>query len=56
MPYIIRKNRGTNTYKVLNAITKQIHSKASTKENALKQVRLMGMLDIKKNMGNIFDK
>ena len=56
MPYIIRKNRGTNTYKVLNAITKQIHSKASTKENALRQVRLMSMLDIKKNMGNIFDK
>ena len=50
MPYIVRKNKNQPTYRVINAITKQIHAKASTKQNAERQVKLMNMLDIKRPM------
>ena len=47
MPYkIIKKNNGK--YKVINAITHKIHSKNTTYVKALKQIRLMEMMDSKK--------
>jgi len=52
MPYIIRKNRNQNTYRVMNAITKDIHAKATTKEKAEAQVRLMNMINVKESMMN----
>ena len=48
MPYQIRKVRNKDCYKVINKITKQVHAKCSTKENAIKQVKLMEMMDAKK--------
>ena len=47
MPYkIIKKKDGK--YKVINAITHKIHSKNTTYVKALKQIRLMEMMDSKK--------
>jgi len=47
MPYkIIKKKDGK--YKVINAITHKIHAKNTTYIKALKQIRLMQMLDSKK--------
>ena len=45
MPYQIIKVKGRNLYKVINEINGKVHSKASTKENAEKQIRLMEMFD-----------
>ena len=45
MPYQIIKVKGKNLYKVINEISGKVHSKASTKENAEKQIRLMEMFD-----------
>ena len=43
MPYQMIKVKGKNLYKVINEISGKVHSKASTKENAEKQIRLMEM-------------
>ena len=43
---IIKKNNGK--YKVINAITHKIHAKNTTYVKALKQIRLMEMMDSKK--------
>ena len=43
--YQIIKVKGKNLYKVINEISGKVHSKASTKENAEKQIRLMEMFD-----------
>lgn len=43
--YIIRKNRNKDTYMVKNIINGQIHSKGTSKENAIKQVRLLQAVD-----------
>ena len=48
MPIKIRKNPNKNTYKVYNAKTKQIHSYNSTYKNAVKQKKLINMIDSKK--------
>ena len=46
MPYkIIKKNNGK--YKVINAITHKIHAKNTTYVKALKQIRLMEIMDSK---------
>ena len=47
MPYTIRKNRGVNTYKVVNSETKVVHAKSTTKKNAEAQVRLLESLEKK---------
>ena len=45
MPYKLIKVKGKNLYKVINELTGKIHSKASTKENAEKQIRIMEFFD-----------
>jgi len=45
MPYIIKKIRGKNLYKVYNKITKKIHSKGTTLTNAKKQFNLLNRLE-----------
>lgn len=49
MPYSIRKLPNKNLYRVRNVETGQIMSKATTKENALKQIRFLYMIENKKN-------
>ena len=48
MPYLVRKIRNKNLYKVINRDTGEIHSHDSTKANATKQVRLLHMIENKK--------
>ena len=45
MPYHMRKLPNKNLYRVYNKDTKKVHSKATTKENATKQIRLMNAID-----------
>ena len=45
MPYIIRKNTNKDTYKVINKTTGEVHAKATTKEKAKAQVRLLKSLE-----------
>ena len=47
MPYKILKNKN-GKYKVINAITNKVHAKNTTYLKALKQIRLMQMLDSRK--------
>jgi len=51
MPYIIRKIRNKDLYKVINSKTKEVHSNGSTLENANKQVRLLENLSENKGQG-----
>ena len=51
MPYLVRKIRNKNLYKVINRDTGEIHSHGSTKANATKQVRLLHMIENKKGNG-----
>lgn len=48
--YKIVKIRNKNLYRIINSKTKQIHSTGSTKANALKQIRLLEMIDSKKQL------
>ena len=48
LPYKILKKNKNGKYKVINAITHKIHAKNKTYIKALKQIRLMQMLDSKK--------
>ena len=41
MPYVIRKIRNKNSYKVVNPITKFVHSYGTTKKKAESQIRLL---------------
>ena len=43
--YRIRKIRNTETYKVWNPITGEIHSHHTSKLKAMKQIRLLNALD-----------
>lgn len=43
MPYVIRKLRGRNLFKVYNRDTGRVHSNATTKRKAEAQVRLLMM-------------
>lgn len=45
MPYAIRKVKNKNEYNVKNTKTGVVHSKATTLENAKKQVKLLYMVD-----------
>lgn len=48
MPIKIRKLPHSQLYKVYNADTKHVYSKATPLENAVKQQRFLHMLDNKK--------
>ena len=47
MPYKILKNKN-GKQKVINAITRKVHAKNTTYTKALKQIRLMEIMDSKK--------
>ena len=49
MPYTIYKIPHENKYKVVNKKTGKIHAYNTTYKNAIKQIRLMSMMDSKKN-------
>jgi hypothetical protein len=49
MPYKMRKTNKKNCYRVYNAKTKKTFSKCSTRENAIKQLRLLRALQFNKN-------
>lgn len=46
-PYVIRKVKNKDLYTVKNKKTGVIHSHGTTYENAVKQVRLLHMLESK---------
>lgn len=48
MPFIIRKVRNKNCYEVKNKLTGVVHSKCTTKEKAVKQVRLLHLIEGRK--------
>ena len=50
MPYLIRKVRNKECYEVINANTRHIHSKCTTREKAKFQLRLL--YGIKNGMNN----
>tara|TARA_B100000941_G_C28176904_1_gene385104 strand:+ start:111 stop:302 length:192 start_codon:yes stop_codon:yes gene_type:complete len=56
MPYVIRKVRKQDCYKVSNKKTKKVYAKCSTLENAKKQVRLLQAIEknasFKKKLAN----
>jgi hypothetical protein len=45
MPYVIRKIKNKNLYSVKNRDTGVVHSYGTTKKNAIKQVRLLYLLE-----------
>tara|TARA_Y100000034_G_scaffold87035_1_gene104358 strand:+ start:32 stop:409 length:378 start_codon:yes stop_codon:yes gene_type:complete len=49
MPYKVRKVRNKDCWKVINIETGHLHSKCSTRKNALNQVRLLEVIDNDKN-------
>ena len=48
MPYYIKKLPNQNKYQVINKKTGKIHAFKTTYTNAIKQIKLMGMVDSKK--------
>ncbi len=57
MPYGLRKLPDQDLYKVFNKETGEVHSNATTKGNALKQIRLLYMLERnKETKGRLFQK
>lgn len=48
MPYVIRKIRNKDLYSVKNLLTDAVYSYGTTKNKALKQIRLLHMLENKK--------
>lgn len=51
MPYQIRKLPKQDLYRVSNRLTGEIHSNATSLDNAKKQVRLLHMIDHQKSIG-----
>jgi hypothetical protein len=49
MPYTIRKVRNKNCYSVRTTKTKKVKAKCTTKENAMKQIRLLRALEVNKD-------
>ena len=49
MPYKIVKNRGKNTYKVINAYTGKIKAKSTTLKKAKKQIKLLYLIENRNN-------
>jgi hypothetical protein len=41
MPYVLRKTRGKNCFRVTNQRTKKVFAKCATRVNAEKQLRLL---------------
>ena len=48
MPIKMRKLPNKTLYRVYNKNTGKIHAKATTKKNAIKQIRLINMMEHKK--------
>lgn len=48
MPYVSRKVRGKNCYRVSNKVKKHVFSKCTSKNNATKQLRLLRALQFNK--------
>jgi len=44
MPYIVKKVRNKNLYRVINTQTGKIHAEGTTKQKAEAQVRLLNQL------------
>jgi len=53
MPYTIYKIANENKYQAVNRKTGEIHAYKTTYKNAVKQIRLMGMMESKKNKQKI---
>lgn len=49
MPYSTRKVKNKNCYKVYNRKSGKVFSNCSTKENAMKQLRLLRAIEFNKN-------
>jgi hypothetical protein len=49
MPYSIRKVPNKPCYRIINKRTKKVFSKCATKENAVKQLRLLRALQFNKS-------
>jgi hypothetical protein len=48
MPYEVRKKTNQDCWEVRNKITKAVRATCTTKDKAMKQIRLLHMLDNKK--------
>ena len=49
MPYKTRKVRGKNCYRVFNRKSKRVFAKCASKENAIKQMRLLRAVENNKS-------
>lgn len=49
MPYKTRKVRGKNCYRVYNRKSKRVFAKCASKENAIKQMRLLRAVENNKS-------
>lgn len=49
MPYKTRKVRGKNCYRVFNRKSKRVFSKCTSKDNAIKQMRLLRAVENNKS-------
>jgi len=49
MPYKTRKVRGRNCYRVYNRNSKRVFAKCTSKENAIKQMRLLRAIENNKS-------
>jgi hypothetical protein len=49
MPYKTRKVRGKNCYRVFNRKSKRVFAKCTSKENAIKQMRLLRAVENNKS-------
>jgi hypothetical protein len=49
MPYKTRKVRGKNCYRVFNRNSKRVFAKCASKENAIKQMRLLRAVENNKS-------
>jgi hypothetical protein len=49
MPYKSRKVRGKNCYRVYNRKSKRVFAKCTSKENAIKQMRLLRAVENNKS-------
>jgi hypothetical protein len=49
MPYTLRKVRQKSCYRIINPKTKRVFAKCSTKQNAIKQLRLLRAIQYNKH-------
>ena len=50
MPYVIRKLPNKERFRVFNKSTGKVYAKATTKKRALRQIRLLHMIDSRKKI------